>query len=82
MTIKAHFDGKVLVPDEPVELKPGERLVLHVERADEAQEGGMTGAELAGSGIVGIWADREDFKGKDSTQISQEWRRRIERREL
>ena len=82
MTIKAHFDGKVLVPDEPVELKAGDRLVLHVERAEEVPQAGMTGAELAASDIVGIWKDRDDFKGKDSTEISQEWRRRIERREL
>jgi hypothetical protein len=31
IAIKAHFDGKVLVPDEPVELPKGTPLVVHVE---------------------------------------------------
>jgi hypothetical protein len=30
-TISAHFDGKVLVPDEPVQLPVGEPLRVHVE---------------------------------------------------
>ena len=29
-----HFDGKVIVPDEPIYLPMNERLVIHVERAD------------------------------------------------
>ena len=29
--IKAHFDGRVFVPDEPVALKPGERVVVQAE---------------------------------------------------
>jgi len=29
--ITAHYDGKVLVPDEPVELPVGQPLQLHVE---------------------------------------------------
>lgn len=31
MTIKGHFDGKVFVPDEPVNLPPNQRVVFHVE---------------------------------------------------
>lgn len=30
VAIKGHFDGKVLVPDEPLDLKPGQRLVMHI----------------------------------------------------
>ena len=33
--IKAHFDGRVFVPDEPVPLRPGERVVI--QRLGEAQ---------------------------------------------
>jgi hypothetical protein len=29
--IRAHFDGKVIVPDEPVDLQPGQQVVLDVE---------------------------------------------------
>lgn len=33
MTIKAHFDGKVIVPDEPVNLPAGQSLLVQVEAA-------------------------------------------------
>ncbi len=32
MVIKAHFDGKVFVPDEPVKLRKGEKLEISVAR--------------------------------------------------
>jgi hypothetical protein len=35
--IKAHFDGKVIVPDEPVELPVGEKLVGTIESEIESQ---------------------------------------------
>lgn len=31
-TNRAHFDGKVIVPDEPVQLPVGEPLRIHLER--------------------------------------------------
>jgi hypothetical protein len=31
VAINAHFDGKVIVPDEPIDLKPNQRLRIHVE---------------------------------------------------
>jgi hypothetical protein len=33
VAIKGHFDGKVFVPDEPVDLPRGQAVVLHVQRA-------------------------------------------------
>jgi hypothetical protein len=33
-TLTAHFDGKVIVPDEPVQLPVGQRLQVHVELAE------------------------------------------------
>ena len=32
--IKAHFDGKVLVPDEPVDLPLGKALIVKIEEAE------------------------------------------------
>lgn len=32
-TILAHFDGKVIVPDEPLDLPAGERLQVRIESA-------------------------------------------------
>ena len=31
MTISAHFDGKVIVPDEPLDLPPNQALVLQIQ---------------------------------------------------
>ena len=31
VALKAHFDGKVIVPDEPVNLAPNQRLIIHIE---------------------------------------------------
>lgn len=33
LTVKAHFDGKVIVPDEPVDLPKGQKLVVWIEVA-------------------------------------------------
>ncbi len=39
VAIKAHFDGKVIVPDEPVPLlRPQQRLVIHIEPVEPASE--------------------------------------------
>ena len=39
LTIKAHYDGKVLVPDEPVKDIPrGKPLIVNVEEAQEARK--------------------------------------------
>jgi hypothetical protein len=35
VAIKGHFDGKVFVPEEPVDLPRGQRLILHLEPAAE-----------------------------------------------
>ncbi len=45
-TIRAHFDGKVFVPDEPVDLPIGKRVEIPV-RADQRTESEGTLADLA-----------------------------------
>ncbi|HSZ59202.1 MAG TPA: hypothetical protein VK797_26410 [Tepidisphaeraceae bacterium] len=49
-TIKAHFDGRVIVPDQPVDLLQGQELVVHFEpaRAENgpAKNGEPTPSEL------------------------------------
>lgn len=35
VAIKGHFDGKVFVPDEPVELPRGQAVILHVQTTPE-----------------------------------------------
>ena len=31
MTVHAHFDGKVIVPDEPLNLRPNQALIVQIE---------------------------------------------------
>ena len=31
MTVSAHFDGKVIVPDEPLDLPPNQALIVQIE---------------------------------------------------
>jgi len=44
VAFKGHFDGKVIVPDEPVALRPNERVLVRIEplpgeSTDEKAEG-------------------------------------------
>jgi hypothetical protein len=32
VTVNAHFDGKVIVPDEPLDLPPNQALIVQIER--------------------------------------------------
>lgn len=32
MTVNAHFDGRVIVPDEPLDLPANQAVVLHIEK--------------------------------------------------
>jgi hypothetical protein len=38
VAIKAHFDGKVIVPDEPHDLRPGQEVVVQAEANASASE--------------------------------------------
>jgi len=31
MTVHAHFDGKAIIPDEPIDLPPNQALILQIE---------------------------------------------------
>ena len=35
MTVSAHFDGKVIVPDEPLDLPPNQALILQIQAVSE-----------------------------------------------
>ena len=38
MTVHAHFDGQVIVPDEPLDLPPNQALVVRIEPIDQIRE--------------------------------------------
>ena len=58
IAIKAHYDGKYLVPDEPLHVPPDKPLKVQVELADAQPEPTQTGTrsilELEGLGAE-IW---------------------------
>lgn len=64
VAIKGHFDGKVIVPDEPVDLVLGQRLVVHIEPMAEE----TVAPREPGSAKGTVWmapdfdAPLEDFK--------------------
>ena len=38
MTVNAHFDGRSLVPDEPLDLPRNQRVIVHIERVTGPSE--------------------------------------------
>jgi hypothetical protein len=76
-TIKAHYDGKSIIPDEPVNLPINRPLTLQVEsEVDPAKS--ITGAELARSEFAGLWKDRTDIG--DSVEFARKLRKEAETR--
>jgi hypothetical protein len=79
--IRCHFDGKVIVPDEPVDLPVNKPLLIRVEPGvvvvEPADGGNSTVGDLLK--FAGIWKDRTDIK--DSTEFVQELRRRAQHQE-
>lgn len=68
MTVSAHFDGKVLIPDKPLDLPTNQALILHIEAVADAdssaQESSLSwiAANAVDSGALPTdLADRHDF---------------------
>jgi hypothetical protein len=79
MTIKAHFDGKVFVPDEPVHLPKNHQVTIDLESNSHPRPV-ITSSELAASDVVGIWADRSDIG--NSVDYVNQLRRRAGQRQV
>ncbi|HVS73166.1 MAG TPA: hypothetical protein VHQ47_18065 [Phycisphaerae bacterium] len=77
-TFKAHFDGKAIIPDEPVDFPLNEPLTIQVV-APVTPERSITGAELANSPFAGLWKDRTDIG--DSVEFARKLRRQAETRQ-
>ena len=45
-TLRGHFDGKVIVPTEPVNLPENEELIIHVEPAQQTLPRGTSGQAM------------------------------------
>ena len=79
MTIKCHYDGKVFIPDEPVELAAGEAAEVRVGPSFGGPSGGPSGgtvSDVINAGGLGGWSHRIDIEdGQDFIDA-----RRAERR--
>lgn len=77
MTVRCHFDGKVFVPDEPVELPVGHEAYATASSPTgvtivPAREGEGTVGDLLRSGAIGGWKHRTDIT--DGRQFVDEMR--------
>ena len=70
---KAHFDGKAIIPDEPIDLPTGTPLFVLA-----GKKRPMTGKDLLESGLIGIWKDRTDIK--DSAAYARQLREEAQTR--
>ena len=72
-------DGQLRLNDGE-ELPDGTRVIVVVmdKVGEPVRPAGITGAEILESGIVGMWADREDIT--DSAEFARQLRRKAEQR--
>ena len=67
MTVSAHFDGKVIVPDEPLDLRPNQALILQIqpvngegEHAEESALAWIAANAMDSEALPEDLADRHD----------------------
>ena len=84
--IRAHFDGKTIVPDAEVDLPAGQPLEIEVrvmpaaaapsEPPESAAAGGM---DITSLPFFGMWADRKDMRdgAKWVRKERQKWSSRL-----
>jgi hypothetical protein len=70
---RAHFDGKAIIPDEPVNLPTGTQLYILA-----GKQRPMTAKDLLNSGLIGMWKDRTDIK--DSAEYARKLREEAQTR--
>ena len=76
MTIRCHFDGKVFVPDEPVDAQAGQQGEVRIDPSPVEFTGGPGApiGELLKSDAIGGWSRFED--DIDSLALARELRQR------
>jgi len=79
-TIKAHFNGTAIVPDEPVDLPLNEQFSIGIPDPPDPAKKYLTGAELVANGLMGGWEHRTDIP--DSLEFARQLRERSNLRSL
>ena len=66
-TVNAHFDGKVIIPDEPLDLPPNQPLIVSIEPVAEKREAAkesvlswLAANAVASDALPADLADRHD----------------------
>ena len=66
MTVKAHFDGRAIIPDEPLDMPPNQALILQIERvgprepAEESALAWLAANAVENDGLPTDLADQHD----------------------
>ena len=66
MRVSAHFDGRVIIPDEPLDMPPDEALVVDIERLgprkpiEESAVAWLAGNAVENDALPTDLADRHD----------------------
>lgn len=63
ITLKAHYDGRTIQLDEPIELAPNARLLVTV--LESADEIGVDWPDLAAAGLARAFGDDEPDYGPE-----------------
>jgi hypothetical protein len=78
MTIRARYDGRVIVPEQPVNLPVGQELIVHLEPASVEGTASATAIRLRRSGLAQIWSQMAD--GESSSALADRLRQEAESR--
>jgi hypothetical protein len=76
MSFKAHYVGKAIIPDDPVEFDQGQEFIVSPVTSPSSHKPttrrGFTARELLENGFVGLWKERTDIT--DSAEFSRRLR--------
>lgn len=73
ITIRGHFDGRAIVPDEPLDLPADQQVEIEVRlvpKPRSRRRGGRRRPSITSLPFFGMWADRVDMRD------SAEWVRK------
>jgi hypothetical protein len=72
--IRGHFDGKAIIPGQPVDLPHDRELEIEIRVLSPRRARGRRGSKVTSMPFFGMWADREDMR--DSAAWVRKERRR------
>ena len=82
MVIRAHYDGKAIVPDAEVDLPRDQALEVEVRVLSPSVAPAAPKAPISSLPFCGMWADRDDMKDSVAwvNKERRRWKKRLTRR--